>query len=76
MQFHLGNIRGAVQNLERAVILSPGDPTINEHLGDAYWRAGRRLEARFQWEKALSLEPEKEQIPIIARKIKDGLPET
>ena len=76
VQYRLGDIPGAVKNLERAVLLSPGDPTINEHLGDAYWKAGRKLEARFQWEKALSLEPEKDQIPAITRKLKDGLPET
>ena len=76
VQYRLGDIAGAVKNLERAVLLSPGDPTINEHLGDAYWKAGRKLEARFQWEKALSLEPEKDQIPAITRKLKDGLPET
>ncbi len=43
VQYRLGDIAGAVKNLERAVLLSPGDPTINEHLGDAYWRMGRNL---------------------------------
>ena len=76
VQYRLGDIEGAVKNLERAVLLSPGDPTINEHLGDAYWKAGRKLEAGFQWEKALSLEPEKDQIPAITRKLKKGLPDT
>lgn len=76
VQYRLGDITNAVKNLERAVLLSPGDPTINEHLGDAYWKAGRRLEARFQWKRALSLEPEKDQILAITRKLKDGLPET
>mgnify|MGYP006218307019 CR=1 FL=1 len=40
------------------VTYEPGDPVINEHLGDAYWRVGRILEAKYQWEQALSLEPE------------------
>ena len=31
------------KNLERAVELKPEDPTINDHLGDAYWRVGRYL---------------------------------
>ena len=35
-----------------------GDPVINDHLGDAYWRAGRRVEAQFQWRRVLTLEPE------------------
>src|SRR5207249_8247460 len=38
--FHLGNYDEAVRQLERAVALDPGDSTINEHLGDAYWRLG------------------------------------
>ncbi len=42
----------AVKHLERAVELKPEDPTINDHLGDAYWRVGRKLEARFQWAHA------------------------
>ena len=34
----------------------PTDPEINDHLGDAYWKAGRRLEARFQWNVATSVD--------------------
>ena len=26
--------------------------TIQEHLGDAYWHAGRRYEARYAWRAA------------------------
>ena len=28
--------------------MKPQDPVINDHLGDAYWRVGRKLEARYQ----------------------------
>lgn len=45
----------AVAVLESAVALDPGSAVINDHLGDAYWRAGRKREARFQWVKALSV---------------------
>ena len=76
VQYRLGDMKGAVKNLERAVLLTPGDPTINDHLGDAYWKVGREREARFQWGKALSLEPEEDQIPIIKKKLKEGLPES
>ena len=41
--------------LENAVALDPGSAVINDHLGDAYWRVGRKREARFQWAKALGL---------------------
>ena len=36
------------------MLLVPGDPTINEHLGDALWKAGRKMDARFQWNHALT----------------------
>jgi tetratricopeptide (TPR) repeat protein len=72
--YRMGDMKGAVKNLERAVLLTPHDPTINDHLGDAYWRANRKIEARFQWERALTLDPEKDQIPIIKKKLKEGLP--
>jgi hypothetical protein len=38
------------------VQLRPEDPEINDHLGDAYWRADRRLEARFQWNIAAAVD--------------------
>lgn len=71
--FQIGKFDEAVGQLERAVLLRPDDPVINEHLGDAYWRVGRRLEARFQWERALIFEPEEELVPVIQKKIKEGL---
>ena len=30
------------------------DPVVNDHLGDVYWAVGRKTEARFQWQRALS----------------------
>ncbi len=51
------DIARAVTVAQRAAELAPQDPVINAHLGDAYWAAGRRLEARYQWERALTLNP-------------------
>ncbi len=59
--------------LEQAVELEPGDPDVNGHLGDAYWRIGRQVEARYQWQRVLSLEPDAEQRPRAEAKLKDGL---
>jgi tetratricopeptide (TPR) repeat protein len=73
--FRTGNYDEAVKNLERAVELKPDDPTINDHLGDAYWRVGRTLEAHYQWTQAKDLGPEKDDLPKIEAKIKDGLPD-
>ncbi len=72
--FMNGEFDQAVQHLEKAVESAPGDATINEHLGDAYWRVGRQAEARFQWERALVLGPEEQaQRNAIANKIEKGL---
>ena len=54
--YQLGRYDDAAKTLEAAVLLVPGDPTINDHLGDALWRSGRRIEARFQWNHALDLQ--------------------
>ena len=71
--YRLKDYRKAVTQLERAVELRPDDPTINDHLGDAYWRVGREIEARYQWKKALSFDPEEDQIPVIRKKVREGL---
>ncbi len=61
-----------MKHLERAIDLKPEDPTINDHLGDAYWRVGRTLEAKFQWAHARDLKPEPEELPKIEAKIENG----
>ncbi len=47
------------------------DPAINEHLGDAYWAAGRRSEARFLW-KAAALAAKGGAAERLAQKIDFG----
>ena len=56
--YRLGNFKMAVEKLEEAVELEAGDPEINNHLGDAYWKVGRRDEALFQWRRVLTLKPD------------------
>ena len=48
-----GDLPKAIELLERAAEGEPADSTINEHLGDAYYRSGRRIAARFAWKAAL-----------------------
>ena len=55
--YQLGDYPHAVEQLEHAAELEAADPDINDHLGDAYWKIGRRIEARFQWEAVLTLNP-------------------
>lgn len=64
-----GDLPRAIQTLEHASELQPVDATINGHLGDAYAAAGRRLEAVYQWRRALALHPE----PAAARELKAKL---
>jgi hypothetical protein len=37
---------------------------------------GRILEAKYQWQQALTLKPEAEQVVTLKQKIASGLPET
>ena len=71
--YRLGDFPRAVQTLEQAVELEPGDPEINNHLGDAYWRVGRREEAGFQWRRVLTLDPDPRIRADAERKLSEGL---
>ena len=74
--YRLGDYKAAVEKLEGAVELEPGDPDVNGHLGDAYWRIGRKTEAQFQWRRVLSLEPDEQQKADSEAKLKNGLAAT
>jgi len=69
-----GDYQKSMPYLEKAVELLPGDPTVNDHLGDVYWRLGRKNEARFQWERSLTFSPEAKLVESIHKKLKQGLP--
>ncbi len=72
--YRLGQYKEAVAELEIAVALEAADATINDHLGDAYWQIGRKLEAGFQWQRVLSLDPDPAvDIAKIKAKINEGL---
>ena len=58
--------------LERAAQGAPAESDINEHLGDAYWEADRRLDARYAWRAALVAADDDEKARIKA-KIDNGL---
>jgi len=73
--YRLGRYEDAVKTLTAAVLLVPGDPTINDHLGDAMWRAGKKIAARFQWNHAITFSTDPEEKAAIERKLKTGLSE-
>ncbi len=56
-----GDTKEALRLLEKAAELEPEDPSITGHLGDAYWNAGRHLEAEDQWRRALVLKPDADE---------------
>jgi Flp pilus assembly protein TadD len=71
--YRMGDYKTAVEKLEAAVELEAGDPDVNNHLGDAYWRVGRTDEARFQWRRVLTLEPSTKLKNEVEEKLKSGL---
>ena len=71
--FRLKRYDEAVLQLERATELMPIDPIINDHLGDGYWAVGRKREARFQWRRALSFDPDEKDELRIKKKLDLGL---
>ncbi|KQS55549.1 hypothetical protein ASG17_05595 [Brevundimonas sp. Leaf363] len=74
-QYRQGQYDTAVETLEAAVAKLPANPEINDHLGDAYWRVGRKREAGFQWRRVLTLDPDAEQRAAVERKLAEGLTE-
>ncbi len=66
-----GDYSKAIPLLEQAVTGAINDVTINEHLGDAYWQAGRSVDARYAWRAAL-LQAEGETAKRIAAKADIG----
>ena len=60
--YRLGKYDQAIEYLEKAAELVPSNALICDHLGDAYWFGGRKNEAIFQWNHALILEDETNEI--------------
>jgi tetratricopeptide (TPR) repeat protein len=71
--FKLGRYEDALAPMEKASLLEPVDPVVTDHLGDVYWMNDRKLEARFQWHRALSFEPTEKDKTRILRKLEVGL---
>ncbi len=72
--------QGAVALLEEAALLRRGDatrtldddPVILDHLGDAYWRAGRKEDAVAAWQRAFRAYDE--QLKATAEVVEEALP--
>lgn len=53
--YKLGDYDQALTYVEQAVQMDPSDAEINEHLGDVYKALGRDTEARYEWQRVLTL---------------------
>lgn len=65
----LDRVEDALFYAEHAVTLKPYDPVINDHLGDIYWRLGRKREAKYQWERAMKYSDEMVDLEEIRKKL-------
>jgi len=70
--FRRGKIAEAIPILERAAAADPRQAEIGEHLGDAYWTAGRRVDARYAWSAAL-LQADGEEAARLRAKLDVGM---
>ena len=70
--FKRGRLPEAIETLTRAAAGDPAQAEIHEHLGDALYTSGRRIEARFSWRAALVTAEDKMK-DRIERKLELGL---
>lgn len=67
-----GRLPEAIETLRRAAAGDHAQSEIHEHLGDALYSAGRRIEARFSWQAALVTAEEEAKVRL-ERKLESGL---
>ena len=72
-QFKRGRTDEAIATLQRAAQGDPAQAEIHEHLGDALYTAGRRIEARFAWRAALVTAEEDKAKKRLEAKLGAGL---
>lgn len=71
-QFKQGKVEDAIVTLQDAATKDPTQAEIHEHLGDALYTSGRRMEARYAWEAAL-ISAEDDVARRIRAKLQTGL---
>jgi pentatricopeptide repeat protein len=67
--YRLDKLELAERFLERAVIFSPKDPNLHDHLGDLYLLTGRSTEARASYERSLELAEDPEERTAVQKKL-------
>lgn len=69
IQFKQGRLREALKTLEKASAKLPKEAVIVEHLGDVYFRLSLVEKARSMYERALSLEVDRDKLNQLKEKI-------
>ena len=70
VEFKRNNLKSSVFYLEKASSILPNSAEVLVHLGDCYFKLGRKKEAIYQWKRALKYEDDKIVINKISQKIK------
>ena len=72
--FKLKRYKEAKDYLRLAVRLLPADPIVNDHYGDALWKNGDEIQARYYWSYVLGLEKTEEELKkTLEKKLIKGL---
>ncbi len=67
--YRLDELENAERFLRRAVVFSPKDPNLHDHLGDLYVQTGRLREARAAYERSIELSEEPEEREAVQEKL-------
>lgn len=70
-----GDFLSARREISRALELASEEAPaeLHDHLGDTYWRLGRKDDALASWRKALDASPDRSRRASLEAKVKDGL---
>ena len=72
--YKLKNFSEAKLYLEKAIILMPQDPVVNDHFADCLWMNNNKLQARYFWKNVLKLKnADKELKNKVEKKLLLGL---
>ncbi len=67
--YKLGQYDQALSFVEQAVQMEPSDAEVNEHLGDVYQAMGRTAEARYEWQRVLTLNATPRELASVKAKL-------
>ena len=60
--YKLKKFSEAQKYLEKAIVLMPHDPIVNDHFADCLWMNNYKIQARYYWKNVLNLEETEEEL--------------